>query len=239
MSRQPDLCPGCGAPTHPHAHECAECGAVLPQRRSMLPLIVGAAGVLVALLAGAGVWIMLSPPPAGTGQEASAPASAPAQPAPAAQAPAPAASAPATPVPATPESQLVAPQLVAPQLVAPQLVPSASAPSDAPDAETALPAVRPGVPQPPADEPTRRAFAKTTQDNFVQNGLDLQVTTSGPEATVIAIKFNFPAKTAVELIASGPFPRQCKQRGFKTIQFLDPNAISWTYDLATDKLTQK
>ncbi len=143
-----------------------------------------------------------------------------------------------------PESQLVAPQLVAPQLVAPQLVapqllPSASAPSSAPEAEAALPTARPGVPQPTADEPTRRAFAKTTQDNFVQNGLDLQVTTSGPEATTIAIKFNFPAKTAVELIASGPFPRQCKQRGFKTIQFLDPNAISWTYDLATDKLTQK
>ncbi|OYY84795.1 MAG: hypothetical protein B7Y61_08375 [Rhizobiales bacterium 35-66-30] len=195
----------------------------------MLPLIVGAAGVLVALLAGAGVWIMLSPPPGGTGQEASTPASAPAQPAPAAPAPAPGASASATSAPATTDSQLVAPQLV----------PSASAPTDAPDAEAALPPVPPGVPQPLSDEPTRRAFAKTTQDNFVQNGLDLQVTTSGPEATIIAIKFNFPAKTAVELIASGPFPRQCKQRGFKTIQFLDPNAISWTYDIATDKLTQK
>lgn len=229
MSRQPDLCPGCGAPTHPHAHECAECGAILPQRRSMLPLIVGAAGVMVALLAGAGVWIMLSPPPGGTGQEANAPApaSAPVPPAQPAPAPSASATAPSTPAPAEP------------QLVAPQLVPSASAPSDAPDAEAALPTVRPGVPQPSADEPTRRAFAKTTQDNFVQNGLDLQVTTSGPEATVIAIKFNFPAKTAVELIASGPFPRQCKQRGFKTIQFSDPNAISWTYDLATDKLTQK
>ncbi|MFG1423457.1 hypothetical protein [Roseixanthobacter liquoris] len=193
----------------------------------MLPLVVGAAGVLVALLAGAGVWIMLSPPTGGPAHEASAPAAAPAQPAPAAPMPA---SAPATSAAATPEPQLVAPQLV------PQPETTTSA---APEPEAGLPTVRPGVPLPPADEPARRAFAKTTQDNFVQNGLDLQVTTSGPEATIIAIKFNFPAKTAVELIASGPFPRQCKQRGFKTIQFVDPNAISWTYDLATDKLTQK
>ncbi|MFG1428298.1 hypothetical protein [Roseixanthobacter glucoisosaccharinicivorans] len=206
----------------------------------MLPLIVGATGVLVALLAGAGVWIMLSPPPAGTQQEASAPTAAPPAAAPPAPAqPAPAASAPAAPAPAQTGPAASDSQLVAPQLVAPQLVPSASVLTDTPQAESGLPAARPGVPQLSADEPTRRAFAKTTQDNFVQNGLDLQVTTSGPEATTIAIKFNFPAKTAVELIASGPFPRQCKQRGFKTIQFLDPNAISWTYDLATDKLTQK
>ncbi|MFG1395953.1 hypothetical protein [Roseixanthobacter pseudopolyaromaticivorans] len=228
MSRQPDVCPGCGAPTHPHAHECAECGTALPPRRSMLPLIVGAAGVLVALLAGAGVWIMLSPPHGGAVQDAGAPV----QPAPAApvSADVTAAPAPSPSVPAAPDPQAAAPQIAT--------APS-SAPANAPEPETALPTVRPGVTLPSADEPTRRAFAKTTQDNFVQNGLDLQVTTSGQEATTIAIKFNFPAKTAVELIASGPFPRQCKQRGFKTIQFSDPNAISWTYDLATDKLTQK
>ncbi|OYX12620.1 MAG: hypothetical protein B7Z15_09600 [Rhizobiales bacterium 32-66-8] len=103
----------------------------------------------------------------------------------------------------------------------------------------ALPTVRPGTAGPGADVPTRQAFAKSTQDNFVQNGLDLAVAASGPDATVMTIKFNFPARTAVELIVSGPFPRQCKVRGFTTIIFTDPNAITWTYDIATEKLTQK
>ncbi|MFG1464619.1 zinc ribbon domain-containing protein [Xanthobacter sp. DSM 24535] len=226
MSRQPDACPGCGAPTHPHAIECAECGTVLPHRQSMLPLIVGVCGILVAILAGAGVWILLSPTHEEPAQQAAvAPSAAPAMPAP----PAP------TGAPQPTSSDLMPP--VSSGLVAPSLTPPAAPPPS--DAPAELPTLRPGVAVPAVDEPTRRAFAKTTQDNFVQNGLDLQVTTTGPEATIIAIKFNFPAKTAVELIASGPFPRQCKQRGFKTIQFSDPNAISWTYDVETDKLTQK
>ena len=70
------------------------------------------------------------------------------------------------------------------------------------------------APAPSGDPESRRAFAKSKQDSFAQNGLDLQVTTSGAQDTTLVITFNFAAKTAAELIVAGPFPKQCEQRGF-------------------------
>lgn len=87
------------------------------------------------------------------------------------------------------------------------------------------------------DPETRRAFAKTKQDSFAQNGLDLQVSTTGADDRVLVIKFNFSAKTAAELIVAGPFPKQCEQRGFKEILFQDPTGASWVYDIATQKMS--
>jgi len=108
------------------------------------------------------------------------------------------------------------------------MVPSvAMAPSAAPPADAA----------PAGDADSRRAFAKSKQDSFAQNGLDLQVTTSGPEDTVLLIKFNFSAKTAAELIVAGPFPKQCEQRGFREILFQDPSGATWVYDIATQKMS--
>ncbi len=210
MSRQPELCPGCGAEVHPKATECPECGAEIHRPSRLLPLLVGVIGVIVAIAAGAGVWVLLGPAPAPKPVEtAAAPAPAPAP----------------TPPSAAPAETPVAPP------------PMAAEPAPAPDAAPAVPP--PPTPIPAGDETTRRAFAKTTQDNFVQNGLDLAVTTSGPNQTTIAIKFSFPAKTAVELIVSGPFPRQCRARGFTTILFTDTTGVSWSYDIETEKLTQK
>jgi len=232
MTRQPELCPGCGAQVHPDSHECPECGAQIPHRASLLPVIAAVCGIAVALAAGGAVWVLLAPserPAAVTAAVAPEP---PDQPAAPSGAPTPDA---AQLVPPT-ESQLPSTTGLLPG------GPAALAPNFqtvAPDAPLALPTVRPGTSGPGADVPTRQAFAKSTQDNFVQNGLDLAVTASGPDATVMTIKFNFPARTAVELIISGPFPRQCKVRGFTTIIFTDPNAITWTYDIETEKLTQK
>lgn len=203
MSRQPELCPGCGAEVHPKATECPECGAHIHRPSRLLPLLVGVVGVLVAIAAGAGVWVLLDPAPTPKPVETAA-------------APAPVAPAPPPP-PATP-------------------APVSAEPTPPPPPPVATPA--PSTPIPAGDEGTRRAFAKTTQDNFVQNGLDLAVTTSGPNQTTIAIKFSFPAKTAVELIVGGPFPRQCRTRGFTTILFSDTTGTGWTYDIETEKLTQ-
>lgn len=203
MSRQPELCPGCGAEVHPQATECPECGAHIHRPSRFLPLLVGVVGVLVAIAAGAGVWVLLAPAPASKPVETAA-------------VPAPVAPAPPPPVAPAPVSAEPAPQTASPPAVSPV----------------------PSTPIPAGDEGSRRAFAKTTQDNFVQNGLDLAVTTSGPNQTTMAIKFSFPAKTAVELIVGGPFPRQCKTRGFTTILFTDTTGTRWTYDIETEKLTQ-
>lgn len=214
MARHPAHCPHCDAEVHPKARECPECGAVLQPRGSVLPMLVGAAGVMVALAAGAGVWVLLSP---GATPKAPEVARTAPPPAPAAPPPAPVEPAPAAALP--------------PPMAEP------AAPSVA-DAQLPLPTPSPDA-QPAADETARRDFARATQENFTKNGLDLKVTTTGPGSRVIALAFNFPAKMAVELIAGGPFPRQCRQRGFTSIAFSDPGGAAWTYDIATDKLSAK
>lgn len=212
MAGRQSLCPSCGADVHPQEVECPECGYPLARRPALLPILVGVAGVLVALLAGAGVWVLLDP----SGRPSAPPVQAEPQ--------APSEIQAASPPPVPPPAQEAAP---------------AAPPADVADAQLPLPNVAPGTAGPQADEASRKEFARTTQENFVQNGLDMKVTAGGPQATIISMAFSFPAKTAVELIASGPFPRQCKLRGFTSITFSDPSGASWSYDLATDKLTAK
>lgn len=210
MAGKQTRCPNCGADVHPKEIECPECGHALTRQNILLPVIAGAVGVTVALGAGAAVWVLLSPP-----SQAPVPMAAPEvqRPAPPAQAAAPPAPPPAAPLPP------------------PETNPA--------DAQLPLPQVAPGTAGPAADEASRKDFARTTQENFTQNGLDMKVSASGPQARVMTLAFSFPAKTAVELIASGPFPRQCKLRGFQSITFTDPSGASWSYDLSTDKLTSK
>ncbi|MGU3493416.1 hypothetical protein ACLBXM_05180 [Xanthobacteraceae bacterium A53D] len=222
MSPQPETCPGCGARVHPQDLHCRRCGTALnapPPRSRVLPVLVGVAGVLVALAAGAGVWVLMSPPHAQ--QQAAAPQ-------------------PAAPPPAAPVEPAPAPP--APTPVPPAADQQAAAPAPEPAAQQPLQPLPPGALQPlpevPSDPDSRREFAKGRQDSFKENGLDISVSATGDEARVMTLKFNFPARTAVDLIAGGPFPRQCKARGFTTIVFQDPNGTSWTYDLATDNLTQ-
>ncbi len=107
------------------------------------------------------------------------------------------------------------------------------------DAPLPLPSVHGTAPQVASDAADRRAFAQTTQERFVENGLDLTVKTSGTDDTTITITFNFPAKTAAELIVAGPFPNQCAQRGFTEVIFVDPSGLSWLYDMTTKQLTQR
>ncbi len=220
MVRQQERCPGCEADVHPKAVECPECGRELKPRGSLLPLIAGGVGVVIALAAGAGVWVLLDP---GERPRAEAPAAPPApvaSPPPQASAPAPQASAPA------------------PQAAAPAAPPEAAAPQGVADSQLPLPGASPGA-LPAADEAARKEFARATEENFVKNGLNMKVTTGGPNATTLTIAFSFPAKMAVELISGGPFPRQCRQRGFTSILFTDSGGASWAYDIATDKLTAK
>lgn len=229
MARQAARCPHCDAEVHPQARECPECGAALRPRRALLPVMVGVAGVVVALAAGAGVWVLLAP-----GAPSKAPAVAtelPAAPAPAPQsAPPPAQTvSPVPPPPALPP---------APAQAATQPPTDPAAAPNVADAPLPLPTPSPEA-LPAADETARRDFARATQENFTKNGLDLKVSTTGQGAKVISLVFNFPAKMAVELIAGGPFPRQCRQRGFSSIAFSDPSGAAWTYDIATDKLTAK
>ncbi|MFG1400567.1 zinc ribbon domain-containing protein [Xanthobacter sediminis] len=251
MNTKHDFCPGCGAQVYPEETQCPFCGRSL--RSSILtPVVAGVAGTLVALVAGALVWwVLSSPAPRPAGPAAEAP---PAQTPQAAVAPAPVV---ASPPPAAPVMQdsaaspADAPRPAQPDTVAApagESAPSAFAPPPdhatgeaAPTVAVAPTAAPSAAPEeiPEGDPESRRAFARSKQDSFAQNGLDLQVSTSGPKDTVLVIKFNFAAKTAAELIVAGPFPKQCQQRGFREILFQDPSGPTWVYDIATQKMTQK
>ncbi|ABS69982.1 hypothetical protein Xaut_4763 [Xanthobacter versatilis] len=219
MNSRPDFCPGCGAQVYPEEASCPFCGRKL-HTSFLIPFLVGLGGTAVAVASGGLVWWVMSAPPAEP--EAGAPQSAvvaPAQPAPQAALPPPAATA-----------------QTAPAVPAPQ---AGSGQGGTQEASLPLPTVSSPVTPPPVDATARRAFAKSKQESFAQNGLDLTVTAGGEDATILTIKFNFPAKTAAELIVSGPFPKQCEQRGFRQVLFVDPSDITWVYDVATQQMTQK
>ncbi|MFG1364327.1 zinc ribbon domain-containing protein [Xanthobacter versatilis] len=219
MNSRPDFCPGCGAQVYPEEASCPFCGRKL-HTSFLIPFLVGLGGTAVAVASGGLVWWVMSAPPAEP--EAGAPQSAvvaPAQPAPQAALPPPAATA-----------------QTAPAVPAPQ---AGSGQAGTQEASLPLPTVSSPVTPPPVDATARRAFAKSKQESFAQNGLDLTVTAGGEDATILTIKFNFPAKTAAELIVSGPFPKQCEQRGFRQVLFVDPSGITWVYDVATQQMTQK
>lgn len=230
MNPRADFCPGCGAQVYPEEANCPFCGRKL-HTSFLMPFVVGLGGTAVALVAGGLVWWVMQAPPATT--TAASPAAEVAANAPVLAASPPPAAPPAAPPVAAPEAQ------TAPPSAPPGALPAAPPAGEAKEAALPLPTVRTPVQAPPADAQTRRAYAKSKQESFVQNGLDLQVTTSGEEATTLIIKFSFPAKDATEQIVSGPFPRQCEQRGFKQVVFVDPSGLSWIYDVATQKLTQK
>ncbi|MFG1381410.1 zinc ribbon domain-containing protein [Xanthobacter versatilis] len=219
MNSRPDFCPGCGAQVYPEEASCPFCGRKL-HTSFLIPFLVGLGGTAVAVASGGLVWWVMSAPPAEP--EAGAPQSAvvaPAQPAPQAALPPPAATA-----------------QTAPAVPAPQ---AGSGQAGTQEASLPLPTVSSPVTPPPVDATARRAFAKSKQESFAQNGLDLTVTAGGEDATILTIKFNFPAKTAAELIVSGPFPKQCEQRGFRQVLFVDPSGITWVYDVVTQQMTQK
>lgn len=220
MNSRADFCPGCGAQVYPEEAHCPFCGRKL-RTSVLLPFMVGLGGTTVALAAGALVWWMMAAPTA--------------QPTPQAQADVPAASTPqaAAPTGAGKDQQALMPAgSASPQSAAPPT-------ADTKEAALPLPTVSGPITPPPADANARRAFAKAKQESFAQNGLDLTVSTSGEEATILTIKFNFPAKTAAELIVAGPFPKQCEQRGFRQVLFVDPAGPTWIYDVATRQMTQK
>ena len=218
MNPRPDFCPGCGAQVYPEEAHCPFCGRKL-HTSYVMPFLVGLGGTVVALISGGLVWWVMSDEP-GDAPDA--------QPQVQAVAPAPAAPAQPAPPPTPPPAQAAAP---------PPATPPAAAPGQ--EASLPLPTVNSPVAAPAADAAARRAFAKSKQDSFAQNGLDLTVTAGGDDATLLTIKFNFPAKTAAELIVAGPFPKQCEQRGFRQVLFVDPSGITWIYDIATQQMTQK
>ena len=256
MNTKHEFCPGCGAQVYPEETQCPFCGRSL-RNRALIPVVIGLAGTAVALVSGALVWWVLSSPapvrsagsaPAESASSAPTPAisaspAAPSTPASPAVAEAPAPVAPAAPPVAPPPSSETSafappPTPERPALARPEPAAAPAVPSVA--------AVPPSLAAPltrstdtPADAESRRAFAKSKQESFAQNGLDLKVTTSGPEDTTLTITFNFSAKTAAELIIAGPFPKQCEQRGFKDILFEDPTGTTWVYDVATQKMTLK
>ncbi|MDQ0506971.1 zinc ribbon domain-containing protein [Xanthobacter agilis] len=269
MNTKHDFCPGCGAQVYPEETQCPFCGRSL-RSGVLTPVVVGLSGTVVALVAGALVWWVLSspaprgsasapvaPPAAVTAQapEAAAesavpptvnvlprvdvPTAAPVSPPPVAAEPplAPPPAAPLSAAPAPPRAVLPEPATTPPAMpFAPP--PGAAALDSAPRvAVTPTTPVAPAEDAPAGDPESRRAFAKNKQDSFAQNGLDLQVSTSGPQDTTLTIKFNFSAKTAAELIVAGPFPKQCEQRGFKEILFQDPSGATWVYDIATQKMS--
>ncbi|MBB6309632.1 zinc ribbon domain-containing protein [Xanthobacter tagetidis] len=262
MDSRSDFCPGCGAQVYPEEAHCPFCGRNL-KSRAWVPFAVGFGGAGAALLVGGLAWWVLDAlpptvPPRDSGQQVAAqtapadaapPAAPQATPEGAAPAAAPSAPAFAPPpdAPAGASQALITPQpfgsIQPPPAATPggALALAAPGPADGGvgEARLPLPTLHSPPPVTPADVETRKAFAKQTQQKFVENGLDLTVATSGDDAAVLTIKFNFPAQTAAELIVSGPFPRQCAQRGFRQVVFLDPSGATWLYDVATQQMSQK
>ncbi|MFS8038762.1 zinc ribbon domain-containing protein [Xanthobacter sp. AM11] len=245
MNPRPDFCPGCGAQVYPEEAHCPFCGRKL-HTSFVLPFLVGLGGTGVALAAGGLVWWVMSAP---APQQAAAPAAPAAQ---VAAAPAQPAGMPGGAVSGSggavsvsggalsgkDQQSLLPPGT--PQTLPPRQTPAAGpSPAEVKEAALPLPTVNSPVAAPAADAGARRAFAKSKQESFAQNGLDLTVSASGEDATTLTIKFNFPAKTAAELIVAGPFPKQCEQRGFRQVLFVDPSGITWVYDVATQQMTQK
>ncbi len=257
MNSRSGFCPGCGAQVYPEEVHCPFCGRKL-HNDFVKPFLMGLGGAVVALICGGMVWWALSGPVEAPADGASVTAAVPADPTPAPDAsaaappaapgPASAPSATASVGPAAGASSTKDQQAFVPGAGRQAALPpgaNAYAPAgpqagvDPAEAQTPLPTVNHPLAPPPADAAARKAFAKAKQDSFVQNGLDLTVATSGPEGTTLTIKFNFPAKNAAELIVAGPFPRQCEQRGFRQILFVDPTGATWAYDLTSRELTQK
>ncbi len=244
MNPEADYCPGCGAQVYPEETHCPFCGHKLG-RGVLTPVLLGVAGAVLAVVSGGLVWWVMSSPSMPGLSQASAPA-ATQQAAPSAAASAP----PATQAALKTDTDRAPGLPAASPAAARDGATSADAMPDTfgPDPSTAPatqdePATVASLPRedtnPPPDAETRRLFAQSTQEKFTQNGLDLSVSTAGPDGTTLNIKFNFPAKTAAELIAAGPFPRQCEQRGFKQVVFLDPSGAAWVYDMASSQLTQR
>lgn len=243
MNSRSGFCPGCGAQVYPEEAHCPFCGQRL-HADYLKAFLMGVGGAAVALVCGGVLWWALSGPagmpPADGPLVADAPAAAPAP-------------AEATP-PAEPASSGKDQQAFVPPPGVRPMEPIASgpsafaptgptgslqSPSAAADEALPLPSVAHPPPAPAVDADTRKAFAKAKQESFAQNGLDLTVTASGEDATTLTIKFNFPARNAAELIVAGPFPRQCEQRGFRQILFVDPSGLTWAYDMDSQELTQR
>lgn len=255
-----DICPGCGAHVYPRDEtHCPHCGRSL-RHRTLIMMAVGLAGVAMALLAGLVVWWLLapsgemvagsSPAPSATDavaaiavsqSEGKADAAPPVTPAPASGQALPYGVGNAGALPLVPDVIFGEQPQGAIALRGGTLPADADAAPARPDPEeqAALAKSAADAPEIASDPDERRAFAKRTQTNFGQNGLDMVVLTSGEEDKILNMKFSFPAKTAVELIVSGPFPRQCRKRGFERVVFSDPSGASWVYDVENDQLSQK
>lgn len=244
MNSRSGFCPGCGAQVYPEEAHCPFCGQRL-HADYLKAFLMGLGGAVVALACGGVLWWALSGP-AGTPPDGPQVASAPAADA----VPAPAeATPPAEPANSGKDQQAFVPPpgvrpmepvVSGPSAFAPTgPTGSLQSPSAAADEALPLPTVAHPPPAPAADADTRKAFAKAKQESFAQHGLDLTVTASGEDATILTIKFNFPARNAAELIVAGPFPRQCEQRGFRQILFVDPSGLTWAYDMDSQELTQR
>lgn len=230
MSFRSDFCPGCGAQVYPEEVHCPFCGRKL-HSDYLTPILIGVGGAVVAAISGGLVWwVMSAPVPDTAVQQAAEQPAATAPPQVTASVPA------GQPPSASGKDQ----QAFTPSAGTRQQTASLPyAPANPAESQLPLPHVVNPPPTPAGDAASRKAFAKAKQDSFVQNGLDLTVATSGEDATTITIRFNFPAKTAAELIVAGPFPKQCEQRGFRQIIFMDPSGASWNYDMASAQLTQR
>lgn len=212
MNSRADYCPGCGAQVYPEEQHCPFCGRKL-HASMVMPFLIGLGGTAVALVAGGAVWWVMSAGPSG---EVAAPPAATVATAP-----------PPQPAPAAPAAPVAAPQPAAPPV------------PETREAAAPLPTVGNPPPAPAVDAAARRSFAKLKQDNFAQSGLDIAVTATGEDATVLTMKFSFEAKPATDLIIEGPLPRQCEQRGFRQLVFQDPSGVAWVYDISTRQLTQR
>lgn len=222
MEKDQRTCPSCGAEVFPDETRCPVCHHAL-RTGTLTRVLVGVTGTVVALLAGAGVWWVLSD--VGS-QKAAAPAAPSVVEQPAAEA-------------AAPEASMPSAAVTAPPPAWPQDGEASATGQAESEAKPAAPQTQPQEPIVPATVEERQAFAKETEQSLSKNGLDLSVSTSGAEHKTLVMTFNYPAASTAELIVAGPFPRQCERRGFTRILFVDPGESTFVYDIATQTLSSR
>jgi hypothetical protein len=79
---------------------------------------------------------------------------------------------------------------------------------------------------------TRREFAKQLERNSLEQGISVDVTTSGPKDTILTYSYVLVSKAFVYKVGNDTdLLEKCRVIGFKKIIFTDGYDHSWTYDL--------
>jgi len=80
-------------------------------------------------------------------------------------------------------------------------------------------------------EENRVKFAQRAEYSFLDNRLNITVTTSGKKQTTIKLRYALMSKVFIHQVLKSEFTKNAKQAGFKKIIFTDGYDDTWTLDI--------